>query len=66
MSRQDLVNVIRSTRGDHLRPGVLERLPQMDAETLRKLVFLTRRYCRNQQLFADPDCSPSLVAAYCG
>ena len=66
MSREELIEVIRAARGRHLRPGVLERLPQMDLDTLQKLVFLTRRYCRNQQLLAEGDASPSLVAAYCG
>ncbi len=54
MSRAEQIGVINSVRGGHLRPGVLERLPQMDGETLRRLVFLTRRYCRNQQRLAEP------------
>lgn len=54
MSRPELIGVIDSVRGGHLRPGVLERLPQMDGETLRRLVFLTRRFCRNQQSLAEP------------
>lgn len=66
MSRSEMIAVIRSVRGRHLLPGVLERLPQMDGDTLRKLVFLTRRYCRNQQLLSDPEPSPNTVAAYCG
>lgn len=49
MSRRELIDVVRSVRGGHLLPGVRERLPQMDRETLRRLVFLTRRFCRNQQ-----------------
>ena len=54
MTRRELIEVIRSVRGNHLLPGVRERLPQMDGETLRRLVFLTRRYCRNRQrLSAD-------------
>jgi hypothetical protein len=66
MTRSELIGVIRSVRGRHLRPGVVERLPQMDDDTLQKLVFLTRRYCRNQQLLSEPDAPASLVAAYCG
>jgi hypothetical protein len=65
MSRSELIEVIRSIRGGHLRPGVRERLPLMDAETLRKLVFLTRRYCRNQQLLGEDDLAAGIVAA-CG
>jgi len=53
MSRRELIEVIRSVRGTHLRPGIHERLPQMDGETLRRLVFLTRRFCRNQQRIAE-------------
>src|SRR3712207_6392019 len=41
MGRRELIEVIRSVRGGHLLPEVRERLPQMDAETLRRLVFLT-------------------------
>ena len=61
MSRPELIEVIRSVRGGHLRPGVLERLPHMDCETLRRLVFVTRRYCRNRQAMAEPDASASAV-----
>jgi hypothetical protein len=65
MGRRDLIDVIRSVRGGHLLPEVRERLPQMDGETLRRLVFLTRRYCRHRQLLKEG--SPAgLVAAYCG
>ena len=53
MGRRELIEVIRSVRGAHLRPGIHERLPQMDGETLRRLVFLTRRYCRNQERIAE-------------
>jgi hypothetical protein len=65
MSRPELIEVIRSVRGGHLRPGVRERLPQMDRETLRRLVFLTRRLCRNRQLLETHDAPAGLVAAYC-
>lgn len=64
MSRRDLIDVIRSVRGGHLRPGVLERLPMMDAETLRRLVFLTRRFCRNQQRLNE-DTSTLTIRPYC-
>jgi hypothetical protein len=53
MTRRELIEVIRSVRGGHLLPGARERLPQMDGETLRRLVFLTRRFCRNQQRLAE-------------
>ena len=62
MSRAELIDVIRSIRGRHLRPGVVERLPDMDAETLRRLVFVTRRYCRNQQSLEGAAESPGHVA----
>ncbi|MDQ3330758.1 MAG: hypothetical protein M3552_08900 [Planctomycetota bacterium] len=65
MTRTELIDVIRSVRASHLRPGVVERLPQMDGDTLRRLVFLTRRYCRHQQLLAENAGSPSIFAAYC-
>jgi hypothetical protein len=38
----------------------------MDGDTLRRLVFLTRRYCRNRQLIAEANRSPNTFAAYCG
>ena len=63
MTRAELVEVIGSVRGGHLRPGVQERLPQLDCETLRRLVFLTRRYCRNQQQLTE---GVPAGAAYCG
>lgn len=62
MSRPELVGVISSVRGGHLRPGVVDRLPQMDGETLRRLVFLTRRFCRNQQRLAAPAPAPHFVS----
>ena len=64
MTRRELIEVIRSVRGDHLRPGVRERLPQMDGETLRRLVFLTRRYCRNRQRLSED--AAAGVAVGCG
>lgn len=64
MGRRDLIDVIRSVRGGHLLPEVRERLPQMDAETLRRLVFLTRRYCRHRQLLNE-GAPAGLVATYC-
>lgn len=60
MSRTELIGVLRSVRGNHLRSGLIDRLPQMDGETLRKLVFLTRRFCRNQQALDTP------LAEFCG
>lgn len=64
MTRRELIDVIRSVRGNHLLPGVRERLAQMDGETLRRLVFLTRRYCRNQQRLAED--AAAGVAVSCG
>ncbi len=66
LGRGELIDLIRSVRATHLRPGVLERLPQMDGETLRRLVFLTRRYCRNQQLLIETSKSPNTYVAFCG
>lgn len=47
MSSEEMVQVIRAIRMPHLREGVNERLPYLGEDTLRRLVFLTRRYCRN-------------------
>lgn len=66
MTRRELIDVIRSVRGDHLRPGIYERLPQMDAETLRRLVFLTRRYCRNQERIAEDARAGLAFSCGCG
>lgn len=65
LKRSQLIDIIRSVRASHLRPGVLERLPQMDGDTLRRLVFLTRRYCRHRLLLAEASRSPSSYAIYC-
>lgn len=65
MTRSELADVIRSVRGSHLLPGVLERLSIMDGETLRRLVFLTRRYCRNRLLLEEEAASPGTVVSYC-
>jgi len=65
LKRSELIDVIRSVRASHLRPGVLERLPQMDGDTLRRLVFLTRRYCRHRLLLAETTRSPNSYALYC-
>lgn len=64
MTRRELIEVIRSVRGGHLLPGAQERLPQMDGETLRRLVFLTRRFCRNQQRLAE-DAAAGVAVACC-
>lgn len=64
MTRSELADVIRSVRGAHLRPGVLERLSMMDGETLRRLVFLTRRFCRNKLLLSEVSTSPGTFASY--
>lgn len=50
MSRGQLVEIIRTVRGNHLRPGVLEGLSAMDTPTLRRLVLATRRFCQGQSL----------------
>jgi hypothetical protein len=47
MSCEEMVQVIRAIRLPHLREGMNDRLPYLGEETLRRLVFLTRRYCRN-------------------
>jgi hypothetical protein len=65
LKRSELIDAIRSVRASHLRPGVLERLPQMDGDTLRRLVFLTRRYCRNRLLLAETTRCPNTFAVYC-
>ncbi len=65
LKRSEAIDLIRSVRASHLRPGVIERLPQMDGITLRRLVFLTRRYCRHRLLLAETNRSPSTYAIYC-
>jgi hypothetical protein len=65
LKRSESIDLIRSVRSSHLRPGVIERLPQMDGITLRRLVFLTRRYCRHRLLLAETNRSPSTYAIYC-
>ena len=65
LKRSELIDLIRSVRASHLRPGVLERLPQMDGDTLRRLVFLTRRYCRHRLLLAETSRCPNTYAVYC-
>jgi hypothetical protein len=65
LKRSELIDAIRSVRASHLRPGVLERLPLMDGDTLRRLVFLTRRYCRNRLLLAETSRCPNMYAVYC-
>ena len=64
MTRQELIAVIRGVRADHLRPELRERLPQMDGETLRRLVFLTRRLCRDRQELTSGPYRPAGLA--CG
>ena len=49
LNRAELIAVIRGIRENHLRPGVREQLPMLDTATLRRLVELTRRLCRQQQ-----------------
>ncbi len=67
MTRGEMIEVIGSVRGGHLLPGVRERLPRMDGEMLRRLVFLTRRYCRDQQQLAEGVAvRTGAGAAYCG
>lgn len=53
MTGSELAEVICKVRLGHLRPGVLEQLSRMDGTTLRRLVFATRRYCRDQALVLD-------------
>lgn len=53
MTAGELADVIRKVRMAHLNPGVLEQLARMDGTTLRRLVFATRRYCRDQALLSE-------------
>lgn len=48
MDNDDLVSVVRSAALPFLKATDLARLPQMGRESLLRLVFLAREYCRNQ------------------
>jgi len=51
MNRHEMARVVRAVKAQHLRPGVAESLTNYAPEMLRRLVFLTRRWCRDQQGF---------------
>jgi hypothetical protein len=57
MSNEHIVSAIRAVRASHLREDVAENLPYMDRPTLERLLYLTRRYCRNTLPTAA--CEPS-------
>lgn len=65
MTRSDLADVIRKVRLRHLRPGVLEQLSRMDGATLRRLVFATRRYCRDQALLSEGILPSATTIGHC-
>ena len=48
MSSQQLVAAIRDAHLPFLREPDHERLPYLDRNTLERLVFLGRQYCRNK------------------
>lgn len=51
MDNREMARVVRAVRTQHLRPGVAELLVNYPVETLRSLVVLTHRWCRQQQAF---------------
>ncbi len=48
LSREELIDAIRTAQMPKVGPEMEERLPYCDNEILRRMVFLARHCCRNQ------------------
>jgi hypothetical protein len=48
LERDELIRAIKAARVPFIRPSDEKRLEMYDNDTLRRLVYLSRRMCRNQ------------------